>query len=97
MPGCVAYHSLAPGADGAGPSLAGVATRAELLVGSSDYTGQATDVEGYIRESIIEPSAHINIGGMYSANGTSFMPNTYGESLSEDEIEQLVAFLATLK
>lgn len=97
VPGCVACHSLAPGADGAGPSLAGVATRAELLVGASDYSGQATDVEGYIRESILEPSAHLNTGGMYSANGMSFMPNTYGDSLSEEEIEQLVAFLATLK
>lgn len=97
VPGCVACHSLAPGADGAGPSLAGVATRAELLVGSADYSGQATDVEGYLRESIVEPSAHLSAGGMYSANGMSFMPNTYGESLSDEEIEQLVAFLATLK
>ena len=97
VPGCVACHSLAPGADGAGPSLAGVATRAELLVGASDYSGQANDVEGYIRESIVEPSAHLNVGGMYSANGMSFMPNTYGDSLSDEEIDQLVAFLATLK
>ena len=97
VPSCVACHSLAPGADGAGPSLAGVATRAELLVGSDDYTGQATDVEGYLRESIIQPSAHLNVGGMYSANGMSFMPDTFGETLSDDEIEQLVAFLATLK
>ncbi|WP_185265898.1 c-type cytochrome [Halopseudomonas xiamenensis] len=97
VPGCVACHSLAPGADGAGPSLAGVATRAELLVGASDYEGQAGDVEGYLRESIVAPSAHLSTGGMYSANGVSFMPDTYGESLSDDEIEQLVAFLATLK
>ncbi|PRB82741.1 c-type cytochrome [Pseudomonas sp. MYb185] len=97
VPGCVACHSLAPGADGAGPSLAGVATRAELLVGADDYRGQASDIEGYLRESIVEPSAHLSSGGMYSANGVSFMPNTYGESLSEEEIEQLVAFLATLK
>lgn len=97
VPGCVACHSLAPGADGAGPSLAGVATRAELLVGASDYQGQSGDVEGYLRESIVAPSAHLSTGGMYSANGVSFMPDTYGESLSDDEIEQLVAFLATLK
>ncbi|WP_193074519.1 c-type cytochrome [Pseudomonas sp. FME51] len=97
IPACVACHSLAPGADGAGPSLAGVASRAELLVGESDYSGQATDIEGYLRESILNPSAHLNTGGMYSANGMSFMPTTYSESLSEEEIEQLVAFLATLK
>lgn len=97
IPGCTTCHSLALGADGAGPSLAGVATRAELLVGAADYTGQASDVEGYLREAITEPSAHLNTGGMYSANGMSFMPNTYGDSLSDEEIEQLVAFLATLK
>ena len=97
VPGCVACHSLAPGADGAGPSLAGVATRAELLVGEADYSGQASDIEGYLRESILEPSAHLSTGGMYSANGVSFMPDTYGNSLSEEQIEQLVAFLATLK
>ena len=57
----------------------------------------ASDVEGYLREAITEPSAHLNTGGMYSANGVSFMPNTYGDSLSDEEIEQLVAFLATLK
>ena len=72
-------------------------SRTEGLLESSDYTGQATDVEGYLRESILEPSAHLNTGGMYSANGMSFMPNTYGDGLSEEEIEQLVAFLATLK
>ena len=97
VPGCMACHSLAPGADGAGPSLAGVATRAERVVEESGYSGQATDMEGYLRESIVEPSAHLNEGGMYSANGMSFMPNTYGDTLSEEEIEQLVAFLATLK
>lgn len=97
VPSCGACHSLAPGADGAGPSLAGVATRAQLLIGADDYTGQASDVEGYLRESIIQPSAHLNVGGMYSANGMSFMPDTFGETLSEEEIEQLVAFLATLK
>ena len=97
LPTCVACHSLAPGADGAGPSLAGIATRAEELVASDAYEGQATDLEGYLREAIVEPSAHLNTGGMYSASGVSFMPNTYGDTLSEEEIEQLVAFLTTLK
>lgn len=97
QPTCMACHALAPGADGAGPSLAGIATRAAQTVASDDYQGQASDVEGYLREAIVEPSAHLNPGAMYSANGVSFMPNTYGETLSEEEVEQLVAFLATLK
>jgi|SRR5690554_1600435 len=97
VPTCVACHSLVPGADGAGPSLAGVATRAEETVNSDAYTGEATDAEGYLREAILSPSAHLTPGGMYSASGVSFMPDTYSNSLNDDEVEQLVAFLSTLK
>ena len=97
MPTCVACHSLAPGADGAGPSLGGVATRAEELLASGEYTGEASDVEGYLRESIVTPSAYLNSGGMYSASGVSFMPDNYAANLSEEEIGHLVAFLMTLK
>jgi len=96
-PGCNACHSLAPGADMAGPTMAGLSTRAEQLLGSPDYTGNATDVEGYIRESIISPSAHIVPGEMYSAGGMSFMPTGYEHSLTAEQIEQLAAFLATFK
>ena len=34
---------------------------------------------------------------MYSAGGTSFMPNTYGKDLKPEQIDQLVAYLATFK
>jgi nitric oxide reductase subunit C len=34
---------------------------------------------------------------MYSAGGTSFMPTGYEQSLSAEQIDQLVAFLASLK
>ena len=96
-PTCVACHSTAPGVNLAGPTLAGLVTRTETLLKSGDYKGKATDVEGYIRESIVEPSAHLVPGQMYSANGTSFMPTTYGNDLSAEQLDQLVAYLATLK
>ena len=96
-PGCNACHSLAPGADMAGPTMAGLTTRAEQVINSPDYQGDATDVEGYIRESIIAPSVHIVPGQMYSAGGTSFMPTGYDQSLTAEQIEQLTAFLATFK
>lgn len=96
-PACTSCHSTAPGADMAGPSLAGIALRARQALKSGDYEGDAEDVAGYIRESIIAPSAHIAPGGMYSSGGTSFMPSNYEENLTEDEIDQLVAYLATLK
>lgn len=96
-PACNACHSTAPGVNMVGPSLAGVAARAEALVGSSEYRGEAKDAPGYIRESILSPSAYVVPGAMYSANGTSFMPNTYHESLTDEQVNQLVAFLGTLK
>jgi nitric oxide reductase subunit C len=34
---------------------------------------------------------------MYSANGMSFMPNTYRKDLKPEQIDQLVAYLATLQ
>ncbi|WP_313086872.1 cytochrome c [Pseudomonas sp.] len=96
-PACNACHSIAPGVNLAGPTLAGVATRAEQTIASPDYKGSADSVEGYIRESIRKPSAYLHPGEMYSADGTSFMPNTYGETLSDEQIDQLAAYLATFK
>ena len=96
-PACNACHSTAPGADMAGPTLAGLATRAEKIIASDEYTGEETDIEGYIRESIVTPSAHVVPGAMYSANGVSFMPTGYDQSLTEEQLEHLTAYLASLK
>lgn len=96
QPACNACHSVAPGVNMAGPTLAGIATRAAQTVADPGYKGGARDAEGYIRESIVQPSAHLVPGAMYSANGQSFMPTTYG-SLQPQQIDQLVAYLATLK
>ncbi|TKS53817.1 cytochrome c [Luteimonas yindakuii] len=97
VPVCTACHSLQPGVQLAGPSMAGMAERAALTLASPDYTGNATDVEGYIREAIVAPSAHLVPGAMFSADGVSFMPNTYPESLTDEQIDQLVAFLGSMK
>ena len=97
VPTCGACHSLTPGADGAGPSLGGIVTRTEALLASGEYQGKAKTVEEYLHESIEHPSAYVVPGPMYSAGGTSFMPSGYEDSLSDAQIDQLVAFLATLK
>ena len=96
-PSCAACHSLVPGAQMAGPSLAGVATRAQQTVGSADYKGPSKDATAYLRESIVQPSAHVIAGAMYSASGVSFMPATYGKDLTPEQINHLVAYLATFK
>ena len=96
-PACTACHSIAPGVNMAGPTLAGLVARTSTLLAGGDYKGKATDVEGYIRESVLNPSAHVVPGAMYSANGQSFMPNTYDKDLTPEQINQLVAYLTSLK
>jgi nitric oxide reductase subunit C len=96
-PSCAACHSLLPGANMAGPTLAGVATTAQRTLESAAYKGDAKDVDAYLREAIVQPSAHIVAGAMYSASGVSFMPATYGTDLTAEQIDHLVAYLATFK
>ena len=81
----------------AGPTLAGVGSRAEQWVKSPDYKGSEKDSSGYLRESIINPNAHIVPGAMYSANGQSFMPNTYAKDLPPEQIDHIVAYLNSLR
>ena len=96
-PACNACHSVAPGVNMAGPTLAGVGARALRIIEAPEYQGEAQDAESYIRESIVEPSAHLVAGAMYSAGGQSFMPTTYGDTLTGEQIDQLVAYLASLR
>lgn len=96
-PACTACHSTAPGVNMAGPSLAGLSARTTRLLAQGGNQGKATDVQGYIRESVTSPSAHLVPGTMYSANGQSFMPETYGKDLTPEQVEHLVAYLSSLK
>ena len=96
-PGCFACHSPAPGVSMVGPSVAGLGERAEAMVTSPEYTGTATDAEGYIRESILDPNAYLVPGPTFSAGGVSFMPQNTEDLLSPEEIDQLVAYLLTLR
>jgi nitric oxide reductase subunit C len=96
---CQACHSTRPGVTLAGPPMAGISTRAAAMVGSPDYAGSATDAAGYIRESIREPSAHLVPGANFSTGpgGLSLMPADYGTRLETEQIEDLVAYLMTLR
>lgn len=94
---CSACHSTAPGVNLAGPSLAGIGRRADSVIAQSDYTGEAEDAAGYLRESIESPSKHLVPGPLYSAKGRSFMPDNFNETLTDEQIDQLVAYLVTLR
>lgn len=94
---CASCHSVLPDVAMPGPSLAGVGTRAREIISSADYTGKAKDAETYMHESIVEPGAHLVPGANFSAGGMSLMPPGFGDRLSKDEIDDLVAYLMSLK
>jgi len=82
---CSACHVVDSSPVESGPSLAGVAARAE-----SGWSGHsATD---YLFRAIVYPNAHVVSG--YSAN---LMPANYGQTLSGQQIRDMIAYLLTLK
>jgi nitric oxide reductase subunit C len=95
-PACFSCHSIQEGVVLVGPSLAGLQTRAARTIASPTYKGSAKTPEDYIRESILHPSAYVVPGPTYGTGGQSIMP-PYDQVLKPDEIDQLVAFLATFK
>ncbi len=80
------------------PNLGNVATEAARIIRSPDYHGKATDAAGYIRESIMDPNAYIVAGDNYiNSEGQSVMPKDFGKILTPSQIDDLVAYLLTLK
>lgn len=95
-PACFGCHSLQQGVVLVGPSLAGLATRTPAVLAGPGYKGSAKTLEEYIRESITNPDAYLVPGLTFSANGHSIMP-AFGTLLKPEEIDELVAYLATFK
>jgi nitric oxide reductase subunit C len=89
--GCVACHTAEAGVTIVGPSQVGLATLANQSFTSPDYHGKATNIEGFLLESIVAPSNHVAPGY------PNVMYRDYGAILSEQELADLVAYLTTLK
>lgn len=81
---CSTCHSLEPDVVVVGPSLVGVATRAETRV-------EGMTAEQYLRDSIINPGDFV-VPGFPDA-----MQRNLGDKLSADQINDIIAFLLTLK
>ena len=77
---CNSCHTL-DGTELVGPSLQGIADRAGTRV-------EGLNAEEYLRQSITEPNAHVVEG---YAEGT--MPNTYADTLSEEDVNNVIAYL----
>lgn len=89
-PGCITCHNVDQTDDPlqpspVGPSHYGLAGRAD------DYT-EGQSAEEYLRESIREPDAHIVEG--FTAG---VMYQNYADDLTDEQIDNLVAYLLTLE
>lgn len=85
IPGCINCHSVEPGVVLVGPSLAGMGAAAATRV-------PGKSAEDYLRESIINPNAYISEG--FPAG---YMYVDYAADLTEEEIDNLVAYMMTLE
>lgn len=85
QPGCITCHSLEPGVTMVGPSLATIGAEAGSRVAG-------VSAEDYLQQSILEPNAFVVEG---FAQG--LMPATLADELTAQQVDDLVAFLLTLK
>jgi mono/diheme cytochrome c family protein len=81
---CASCHSNVGDTVIVGPPLAGIATTGETRV-------EGMGADGYIEQSILDPSAYVNEGYQ------DLMPKTFGTILTGEELDALVAFLLTLR
>jgi cytochrome c oxidase subunit 2 len=84
--GCLACHTT-DGAPGVGPTWQG-------LFGSQERLQDGTTVEvdpGYLRESIVEPGAKITEGFQ------NIMPADIARDMTDEQIEDVIAFIESLK
>jgi mono/diheme cytochrome c family protein len=91
---CTACHVDAPTGPfwPASEDSPGIGDRAATRITQPDYSGEASTADQYLFESIVNPSIHLITG---YADG--LMPNTYGSTLTDQEMADLIAYLLSIK
>ena len=91
--GCAACHVSTPTGPAwqASETEPGIGSRAETRIAQPDYTGSAGDAHQYLFESIVLPHEFLVEG--YDA----IMPNSYADSLSPQEVADLIAYMLSLR
>jgi ferredoxin len=83
--GCAVCHSVVPGDDGVGPSLGSIA-------GVAGDRVPGLDAENYLRQSILLPDQYV-LEGWPAGQMSPF----YRDTLSEEDLNALIAYLLTLE
>jgi L-cysteine S-thiosulfotransferase len=82
---CGTCHATAEGVQLVGPSLAHIATISQTRI-------EGLGAEDYLRESIVNPNVYVVDGFL---EGT--MQQNFGQVLTSQEVDQIVAYLMTLE
>ncbi|MCB0078067.1 MAG: c-type cytochrome [Anaerolineales bacterium] len=97
--GCAACH-VVPGIKGAvgtiGPNLSEIGQVVSSRLSDGSYEGSATTVEAYLHESIANPDAFLPDTCQGGTCSPGLMPATLADSLSAEELDSVVSYLASL-
>jgi nitrite reductase (NO-forming)/hydroxylamine reductase len=97
--GCGACHTI-PGVASAvgaiGPDLSEIGILAQEHLQSDEYTGEASEVQDFILESMVNPNAFIPTDCPGGVCQPGLMPPNFAEVLSEGELEAIASYLASL-
>jgi mono/diheme cytochrome c family protein len=92
--GCTACHITTPTGPAWLPSAdkPGIGERATTEYTLPEYTGKAASPEQYLFESVVDPNAFV-----VSGFASGLMPGTYANTLTEQNMADLIAYLLSLK
>jgi mono/diheme cytochrome c family protein len=91
---CTACHIAAPTGPAwlASATEPGIATRAQARFTEPGYSGTAANAFQYLFEAVVLPNIHI-----VSGFAENLMPNIYGNTLTEQQMADLIAYMLTLE